>query len=192
MADFTMIKQMEDIYVPCTEADKARAEEDWKGCVVAVKNAFAKLAERLGTGETLDLTKIIENNTLLTDRSRATYLQYVNWEDEAVSKLDADNAFASLTEEISKFAKYYCKAETPRATQEIVEQYADGKHSTRGGRNQADGVFRLIVLLLVVGAGLGMVVVSVLLPDLSHLLIGGVVALLFGFLFYTIGNTVKK
>lgn len=82
--------------------------------------------------------------------------------------------------------------ETLARFREIESQVFDGTHSTRDERNQADGVFRLVVLLLVVGIGIGLVVASVLVPSLSHLLIGGVVALLFGFIFYAIGNQVKK
>lgn len=192
MADFTIVKQMEDIYAPCMTAEHARETEDWKSCVLAVKEAFIKLAEHLGKEDTTDYLQAIKDNTLLTDRSRATYLQYMDWNEDKAVKLDADNAIASLAEEVSKFAKYYCKGETPRTMQEIAEHYADGKQSTRGGRNQADGVFKFVLLMIIAGVGLGMIVASVLVPSLSHLLVGGVIALVFAFLFYTIGNNVKK
>lgn len=195
MDDFLIVKQMTELYAICQAAQQARSREEYADCMEQVKRGFVWMTQSLcRTGETEPeaLKKLLAEAPLLTDRSRATYLQYVTFSTGSRSPLEAENAYESLAEEVSKFGKYYCKGETPQTTQEILEQYADGKNSTRSGRNRADGMFRGLILLLLGVVGVVMVLLSVFVPSLNHLLVGGIVVLLFGFLFYTIGSKVEK
>ena len=195
MEEFLLVKQMEELYTLCIEAKKARDEEAYGECMDKVRQAFAWMARSLcrsAQSDTEALKTLCARLPFLTQRSRATYLQYIEEKEQTPSAEEAENAYESLVEEIAKYAKYYCKEETPQTTQEIAEQYAHGRNSTKSGRNRADSLFRGTVLALFAIAGVGMVILSVFVPSLSHLLVGGVAVLLFGMLFYSLGSKVKK
>ncbi|MDO4317133.1 MAG: hypothetical protein Q4C48_02890 [Lachnospiraceae bacterium] len=195
MEEFILVKQMTELYALCQAAEQARSREEHAECAEQVKRAFVWMAQSVcQTAETEPeaLKQLLSEAPLLTDRSRATYIQYAAPSAEHAGAMEAEIAYESLVEEVSKFAKYYCKGETPQSTQEIAEQYADGKNSTRSGRNRADDLFRGLVLALLGIVGVLMVLLSVFVSSLSHLLVGGVVVLLFGFLFYTIGSRIEK
>lgn len=195
MEEFILVKQMTELYAACQAAEQARSREEYAECAEQVKRGFVWMAQNVcQTTETEPeaLKRLLLQAPLLTDRSRATYIQYAALPAEHVGAPETEIAYESLVEEVSKFAKYYCKGETPQRTKEIVEQYADGKNSTRSGRNRADGLFRGLVLALLGIVGVLMVLLSVFVSSLNHLLVGGVVVLLFGFLFYTIGSKVEK
>lgn len=195
MEEFILVKQMPELYAACQVAQEARSREEHTECAEQVRRGFVFMAQGVcGTTETEPeaLKRLLSEAPLLTDRSRATYMQYAAQPTERVGAQEAEIAYESLAEEVSKFAKYYCKGEKPQSTQEIAEQYADGKNSTRSGRNRADGLFRGLVLALLGIVGVLMVLLSVFVSSLNHLLVGGVVVLLFGFLFYTIGSRIEK
>lgn len=194
MEDFLRIKQDSVLYEHCVAAVEARLQEAHTKCVDEVRASFARMAEVLaGTeGEDKELLQRLTEQGLLTDRSLAAYREMLTEVEGEADGLKAENAYASLEEEIDKYAKFYQKGVSPKSIEEISSSYSDGIHSTRDHRNNWDTVFYSILIIGFIVVGVGLLILSAVVPSMFNWLVGGILFALTGILFGYLNMKVKK
>ncbi len=196
MSDFLKVKQDEQLYQACLEANEARANSEYTRCYDAVCQAFRYMALRLcKQDETIDNAALYEKlveQSLMTDRSLAGFRAFLVEPSKTADSLQAENAYSALEEETNKYATYYQKGISPKTIEELHAGFSDGIHTTRGQRNGMDSVFSMILVLVLIVGGLLLLLLSALIPAMSNWLVGGVVFLAAGILFGYMNVKVKK
>ncbi len=194
MEDFLRVKQDSVLYEHCVAAREARVQGQYVKCLDEVRTSFARMAEVLmGTeGEGKELLQRLTEQGLLTDRSLAAYREMLTETDGEMDGLRAENAYASLEEEIDKYTKFYQKGESPKSIEEISSSYSDGIHSTRDHRNHWDAVFYSILIIGFIVVGVGLLILSAVVPSMSNWMLGGILFALTGILFGYMNMKVKK
>lgn len=194
MEDFLRIKQDSVLYEHCVAAVEARLQGAHIKCVDEVRASFARMAERLtgAEGESAELLQRLTEQGLLTDRSLAAYREMLTEAEGEADGLRAENAYASLEEEVDKYARYYQKGVSPKSIEEITSSYSDGVNSTRDRRNSLDTVFYSILIIGFIVVGMGLLILSAVVPSMSNWLVGGILFALTGILFGYLNMKVKK
>ncbi len=193
MEVFLQVKQDAVLYEACMGAAAARQNGEYTTCFDRTKAAFVRMAENLTKSEGVEseqLVKALSEMGILTDRSLAAYREVLMDRTE-VDELIGENTYASLEEEIDKYAKYYQKGISPKTIEELTSGFRDGVHSTRGQRTDRDNIFSTLLPVGLIVIGLILLLLS-LTPSMSNWFVGGIVFATAGVLFLVMKTKIKK